>query len=381
MSVNTCRAWCPWRWRRRPRRCATPASTRRQLSLEQQREIGVVLGSGGGAQEFSEEQVRLWLTGKVKQVSLFCIPSGTMGTLSSEISMRFGLRGMSHVITTGCTSSTDAFGYALRQIQFGFLPMMLVGGVDAPIAPGIMKGFTLMKIMTSSWNDEPERASRPVLGRPRRLRRRRRFVDVRGGRIRTCACTRAKILAEVAGYGRPARLFIACACRSAARNRPAQSRWRWKMPVSCRRRRLCQSARHFDATERSHRDARLEIGIGRKSLPDADVELEIADRTSPGRVRRGRDCRNTGCDASWASSADHQFGEARSRVRSGLRPRMERADTVEKLASTAVGVYNLAPLIWVEDGSFGADCLDGRQSRKAPIAASDGNSALTRSAK
>src|ERR1022692_1783668 len=98
-----------------------------KLSLEQQREIGVVLGSGGGAQEFSEEQVRLWLTGKVKQVSLFCIPSGTMGTLSSEVSMRFGLRGMSHVITTGCTSSTDAFGYALRQIQFGFLPVMVVG--------------------------------------------------------------------------------------------------------------------------------------------------------------------------------------------------------------------------------------------------------------
>src|SRR5262249_36808063 len=79
------------------------------LALDQQREIGVVLGSGGGAQEFSEEQVRLWLTGKIKQVSLFCIPSGTMGTLSSEVSMRFGLRGMSHVVTTGCTSSTDAF--------------------------------------------------------------------------------------------------------------------------------------------------------------------------------------------------------------------------------------------------------------------------------
>src|SRR6201986_5248268 len=132
-----------------------------QLSLEQQREIGVVLGSGGGAQEFSEEQVRLWLTGKVKQVSLFCIPSGTMGTLSSEVSMRFGLRGMSHVIPPACTSSTAAFGYALRQIQFGFIPVLLVGGVDAPIAPGIMKGFTLMKIMTSSWNDAPERASRP----------------------------------------------------------------------------------------------------------------------------------------------------------------------------------------------------------------------------
>jgi 3-oxoacyl-[acyl-carrier-protein] synthase II len=178
-----------------------------KLSLEQQREIGVVLGSGGGAQEFSEEQVRLWLTGKVKQVSLFCIPSGTMGTLSSEISMRFGLRGMSHVITTGCTSSTDAFGYALRQIQFGFLPVMLVGGVDAPIAPGIMKGFTLMKIMTSSWNHAPERASRPFSAD------RDGFVVAEGSWmfvVEEYEHARARgvpILAEVAGYGSTCEAF------------------------------------------------------------------------------------------------------------------------------------------------------------------------------
>ncbi len=178
-----------------------------QLSLEQQRKIGVVLGSGGGAQEFSEEQVRLWLTGKVKQVSLFCIPSGTMGTLSSEISMRFGLRGMSHVITTGCTSSTDAFGYALRQIQFGFLPTLLVGGVDAPIAPGIMKGFTLMKIMTSSWNHAPERASRPFsLDRDG-------FVVAEGSwmfvleEYEHARARGAKILAEVTGYGSTCEAF------------------------------------------------------------------------------------------------------------------------------------------------------------------------------
>jgi 3-oxoacyl-[acyl-carrier-protein] synthase II len=178
-----------------------------QLSLKQQREIGVVLGSGGGAQEFSEEQVRLWLTGKVKQVSLFCIPSGTMGTLSSEVSMRFGLRGMSHVITTGCTSSTDAFGYALRQIQFGFLPMMLVGGVDAPIAPGIMKGFTLMKIMTASWNDAPERASRPFSAD------RDGFVVAEGAwmfiveEYEHARARGARILAEVAGYGSTCEAF------------------------------------------------------------------------------------------------------------------------------------------------------------------------------
>src|SRR5262249_8291409 len=132
-----------------------------KLSLDEKREIGVMLGSGGGANEFSEEQYRLYFEGKIKQVSLFCIPSGTMGTLSSEVSMRFGFRGLSHVVTSGCTSSTDALGYACRQIQAGVIPQVLVGGVDAPLAPGIMKGFCLMRIMTPSWNHDPERASRP----------------------------------------------------------------------------------------------------------------------------------------------------------------------------------------------------------------------------
>jgi 3-oxoacyl-[acyl-carrier-protein] synthase II len=133
----------------------------KELTLEAQREIGIILGTGGGAQDFSEFQYRLWLEGKIKQVSLFSIPSGTMGTLSSEVSMHFGLRGLSHVVTTGCTSSTDAIGYAYRHIQLGVLPMLLAGGVDSPLAPGIMKGFTLMRIMTPSWNNEPERGSRP----------------------------------------------------------------------------------------------------------------------------------------------------------------------------------------------------------------------------
>ena len=130
-----------------------------------------------------------------------------MGTLSSEVSMRFGLRGMSHVITTGCTSSTDAFGYALRQIQFGFLPVMLVGGVDAPIAPGIMKGFTLMKIMTSSWNHEPERASRPFSAD------RDGFVVAEGSwmfvveEYEHARARGARILAEVAGYGSTCEAF------------------------------------------------------------------------------------------------------------------------------------------------------------------------------
>src|ERR1035437_3249653 len=122
------------------------------MSLDEKREIGVILGTGGGAQEFSEEQYRLWHSGHIKQVSIFCIPSGTMGTIPSEISMRFGFRGYSHVVTAGCTSSTDAFGYAYQHIQAGVQPMFLTGGVDSPITPGIITGYSLLRALTQSWN-------------------------------------------------------------------------------------------------------------------------------------------------------------------------------------------------------------------------------------
>jgi len=92
---------------------------------------------------------------------VYTIPTSTIGTLASEICMRSGFRGLSHIVSNGCTSSTDAIGYSFRNIQAGVLDVMVSGGVDAPIAPLIIRGFMLMRIMTSSWNAEPERASRP----------------------------------------------------------------------------------------------------------------------------------------------------------------------------------------------------------------------------
>jgi 3-oxoacyl-[acyl-carrier-protein] synthase II len=177
------------------------------MSMEEKREIGVIIGTGGGAQEFSEEQYKLWHTGHVKQVSLFCIPSGTMGTLPSEISMRFGFRGYSHVVTAGCTSSTDAIGYAYQHIQAGVQPMFLVGGVDSPITPGIIKGYTLLRALTQSWNDQPERASRPFSAD------RDGFVVAEGSwmfvleEYEHAKARNAHIYAEIVGYGSTCEAF------------------------------------------------------------------------------------------------------------------------------------------------------------------------------
>jgi 3-oxoacyl-[acyl-carrier-protein] synthase II len=178
-----------------------------RLSLKEKQRFGIIMGSGGGSQEFTEEQYRLFFHQQYKQMSLFCVPTGVMGTLSSELNVRFGLRGASHVITTGCTSSTDAFGYSMRQIQSGRLDMVLSGGADAPIALGIIKGFILMKILTDSWNEQPQRGSRPFSAD------RDGFVVGEGAWMyvleehQHARARGAKILAEVAGYGSTCEAF------------------------------------------------------------------------------------------------------------------------------------------------------------------------------
>jgi 3-oxoacyl-[acyl-carrier-protein] synthase II len=171
------------------------------LPLEERRRFGIIIGTGGGSQEFTEEQYRLYFHGQFSKMSLFCVPTGVMGSLSSELNVRFSLRGPSHVITTGCTSSTDAMAYSMRQIESGRLDWVLTGGADAPISLGTVKGFILMKILTEKWNESPHKGSRPFSAD------RDGFVLGEGSwmfvleEYEHAKARGAKILAEVAGYG------------------------------------------------------------------------------------------------------------------------------------------------------------------------------------
>ncbi|HEU4402418.1 MAG TPA: beta-ketoacyl-[acyl-carrier-protein] synthase family protein, partial [Candidatus Polarisedimenticolia bacterium] len=69
--------------------------------------------------------------------------------------------GPSHVFSNGCTSSTDAIGYALHSIRRGERPLVLTGGAEACITRGMMEGFCRMRAAAVGWNDQPEKASRP----------------------------------------------------------------------------------------------------------------------------------------------------------------------------------------------------------------------------
>jgi 3-oxoacyl-[acyl-carrier-protein] synthase II len=131
------------------------------LPVEERRKIGVEIGTGGGGLAFAEKHYEYWYVGPKHGASVYIIPAATHGGLSSEISMALGLRGLSHVVSTGCTSSTDAIFYAAQHIALGRQDVMIAGGVDAPLAPGILAGFNLMTVLTRDWDDQPHRASRP----------------------------------------------------------------------------------------------------------------------------------------------------------------------------------------------------------------------------
>ena len=107
-----------------------------EFSLEQRRSFGVVLGTGGGGLAFTEQQYAYWFNGPTTKASVYTIPASTHGGLSSELSMAFGLRGLSHIVSTGCTSSTDAIAYAAATHRNRTSGVMFAGGVDAPIAQG-----------------------------------------------------------------------------------------------------------------------------------------------------------------------------------------------------------------------------------------------------
>ena len=165
------------------------------------RQIAVLVGSGGGSQVFTEEQYRHYFENHVKQVSVYTIPTSTIGTLSSEVSMAFGLRGFSHLVSTGCTSSTDAIGYAAEQVRHGVVESVLAGGVDAPISYLIIRGFQLMRILAARWNDTPQKASRPF------SKDRKGFVLGEGAwffvmePLERAKARGAKVYGEIVGYG------------------------------------------------------------------------------------------------------------------------------------------------------------------------------------
>jgi len=126
-----------------------------------ERGAGVVIGSGGGGIDVGERQYYDFFVEHGRKVTPYAIPISIVGMMSSEISISLRLRGVSHVLSCGCTSSTDALGYAASLIRSGDADVLLSGGADACVIPGMMFGFSRMRVLSTAFNDRPSLASRP----------------------------------------------------------------------------------------------------------------------------------------------------------------------------------------------------------------------------
>src|SRR4051812_20604106 len=122
---------------------------------------GVLVGSGAGGIDVAERSYNEFFTDGWKRVTPYAIPVSIVGMISSEVSIALELHGISHVVSTGCTSSTDAISYAAALIRGGEADIILSGGADACVTPGMIFGFSKMRAVSTAFNDMPAAASRP----------------------------------------------------------------------------------------------------------------------------------------------------------------------------------------------------------------------------
>lgn len=161
-------------------------------------ELSVLIGSATAGIEYIVPEVRALERGGIRRMKPYLGIAGFGGSISSEVSRSIGANAASHTISTGCTSSTDAMGYALRQIQFGLADIVITGGADACVNEGILGAFCQMGAV-STRNDK--NASRPF------NKDRDGFVIAEGSwmfvveELERAMKRNAKIYGELIGYG------------------------------------------------------------------------------------------------------------------------------------------------------------------------------------
>ena len=163
--------------------------------------FGVMMGSGiGGLDVIYENSVSFHENG-MKRISPFFIPSCLINLVSGNLSIKYQLKGSNHACVTACSTGTHAIGDAANIIARGDADMMLAGGAESAVNVLGLSGFARMKAVTSSFNDTPEKASRPW------DQDRSGFVMGEGSgavvleELEHAKARGAKIYAEVVGYG------------------------------------------------------------------------------------------------------------------------------------------------------------------------------------
>ena len=162
---------------------------------------GVMIGSGiGGLQTIYEASIQVY-EGRTRRLSPFFIPSALINLVSGHASIKYGFKGPNHSAVTACATGVHAIGDASRLIMWGDADVMVAGGAEAAVCELGIAGFCASRALSTAFNDEPAKASRPW------DKDRDGFVMGEGAGVLVLeeyehAKKRgAKIYGEVAGYG------------------------------------------------------------------------------------------------------------------------------------------------------------------------------------
>lgn len=123
--------------------------------------VGVLVGSGIGGLQTLEDQVKVLATLGPSKISPFLIPMMIADMASGHISIITGARGPNSTVVTACATGAHALGDSLELIRRGAADVMIAGGTEAAVTGIGVAGFGNMKAMTSKFNDNPTKASRP----------------------------------------------------------------------------------------------------------------------------------------------------------------------------------------------------------------------------
>jgi 3-oxoacyl-[acyl-carrier-protein] synthase II len=170
-------------------------------SYEEQTTTGVLIGSGiGGIEGIAETAVALHERGP-RRVSPFFIPGRIINLASGFVSIAFGLKGPNHAVVTACSTGAHAIGDAARLVALGDAEVMVAGGAESPVNRISLAGFSALRALSTNFNDDPTRASRPY------DKDRDGFVMGEGAGVvvveslEHAKARGAKIYAELIGYG------------------------------------------------------------------------------------------------------------------------------------------------------------------------------------
>ncbi|RAH65811.1 putative beta-ketoacyl synthase (Cem1) [Aspergillus aculeatinus CBS 121060] len=130
-------------------------------TFEQKEATGVCLGSGIGNFDEIYDTVVAYAKGGYRKVSPLFVPKLLINLGAGHISMRYGLMGPNHAATTACTTGAHSIGDAARFIACGDADVMLAGGAESCIHPLAVGGFARARSLATSYNDNPQKASRP----------------------------------------------------------------------------------------------------------------------------------------------------------------------------------------------------------------------------